>query len=277
MSAINEYIQSKELSNRSPHYTRHSKRTLVKFSRGRETTSFAAITHLEIEEFLSRFKNPATRRTYKAVLSSFFAFGVRRGWRPDNPCARIDNITVERSVPRILTPEQVDRILAACPVQIRPYFVLTVFVGVRPMEVTSPFRRLEWKAINLETRAVSIIGKRRHRMAPIEERAYCLLKQHENRIGPVCPSYATVSRWMRLKAAPLIGEKTWPVDVSRHSAASYLMAKYEDAGKVSNWLGNSPDILFSNYHRLVSKVDADRFWACNYPPAPVSNQLQFAI
>lgn len=45
----------------------------------------------------------------------------------------------------------------------------------------------------------------------------------------------------------VLGMKVWPQDVLRHTAATALLEKHQDAGKVAHWLGNSERILTRNY------------------------------
>ena len=51
-----------------------------------------------------------------------------------------------------------------------------------------------------------------------------------------------------------------PKDILRHTAASMLMAEWEDEGKAAASLGNSPTILHAHYRELVSRAEAKRFW-----------------
>jgi integrase len=257
---IKEFLAAKTAANRSPMYIHTLKFGLLNFAKHFENRAISSIEVNEFEDFINRFQNPGTRRTYRALLSVLCAFAVRKRFLKDNPIEQIDHISIERKAPLILTPPQVETLLAACPQAIKPYVILATFVGLRPMEIVSPIRRLDWSAVNLQTRAVAVVGKRRRRMAPMEPRAIELLRDHWRESGPLCPPYPTVSRWMRTKAAPLFGWKTWPADTLRHTAASYLMALYEDVGKVSTRLGNSPEILLTHYHQLVTEADCKAFW-----------------
>ena len=58
----------------------------------------------------------------------------------------------------------------------------------------------------------------------------------------------------------MLGFTDWPKDVLRHSCASYLMALWQDAGRVAAELGKSVNILLRHYRELVRKEDAERFW-----------------
>jgi integrase len=52
----------------------------------------------------------------------------------------------------------------------------------------------------------------------------------------------------------------WRADILRHTAASYLITKYQDVGKVAFWLGNSPQIIMTHYHEPVMQAECEKFW-----------------
>jgi len=53
----------------------------------------------------------------------------------------------------------------------------------------------------------------------------------------------------------------WIQDGCRHSALSYRLAIVEDIQAVCAWAGNSPRTFKSNYEALVTKVEAQKYWA----------------
>jgi integrase len=54
----------------------------------------------------------------------------------------------------------------------------------------------------------------------------------------------------------------WPQDCLRHSFASYHLAMFESAEKTALQMGhNSTDMLFRHYRELVTKEQAEKFWA----------------
>jgi len=64
--------------------------------------------------------------------------------------------------------------------------------------------------------------------------------------------------WVRRKA----GIIDWPQDALRHSFASYHLAKHGSADLTATQLGHrSTDMLFRHYRELVTKDDAEKFWA----------------
>jgi hypothetical protein len=60
--------------------------------------------------------------------------------------------------------------------------------------------------------------------------------------------------------AAKLGLKAWPKDILRHTAASILMATWEDEGKLAATLGISPSVLHAHYRELVTRAEAKRFW-----------------
>ena len=253
-----ELLAAKKLSNLRPRYLTSLRQYLEQFAKGREKTPLADFTVSDIEAWLNRYPGAYARQTWLARLSGLFSFAVRRKIIPANPCDQIDRVRVDRAVPVILTPEQVATVLRVVPSAARAYFILGMFAGIRPEEV----ERLDWSQIDLNAKTVSVDGKtRRRRLVPLEVKAVDLLEKCDLKRGRVAPCHMTLRRIKRrLRAA--LGFTKWPQDVLRHTAASYLIAKHQDAAKVALWLGNSEKVLLSHYHNPVSAEACADFWRC---------------
>lgn len=52
----------------------------------------------------------------------------------------------------------------------------------------------------------------------------------------------------------------WKANALRHSAASYMFALSNDAGRVAGFLGNSASVVHKHYRELVRPVDAQRWF-----------------
>ena len=68
-----------------------------------------------------------------------------------------------------------------------------------------------------------------------------------------------------------LGWPKWKQDVTRHSAATYMLATSASAAAVATSLGNSETILKRHYLALVTRADAQTFWktvATFKPTAP---------
>lgn len=256
--AIDDVLKAKQNANRSTRYVRSLGYYLRQFAREREKMPLAEITTESIEAWLSRYPCAYTRQTWLNRISTLFSFAVRRGYITANPCDRIERVSVDRKPPLILSPGHAKALLKATQSHIKPYVILAMYAGIRPEEIT----RLDWSAINLETRTVKVDGKtRRRRIVPLEPIAVKLLAKYRKEKGPVTPSLSTLVRWKN-RARKLIGQPRFPQDLLRHTAASYLLALHQDAGKVSMMLGNSSKILLSHYHEPVAEKECKGFWEC---------------
>ena len=52
----------------------------------------------------------------------------------------------------------------------------------------------------------------------------------------------------------------WPNNVLRHRYATYRLAQCHDAARVALEMGNSPQMLFSNYRELADEKDASAWF-----------------
>ena len=254
--AITELIAAKTAANRRPRYVRSLQYYLRQFAHGREETALAAVATADVEAWLARYPCAYSRQGWLNRLSTLFSWAVRRGHVAANPCDQVERITVDHKPPVVLTPDQAGRLLRECPQLVRPYLALGLFAGIRPEEIM----RLDWREVNLETKTVFVDGKtRRRRIVPLEPPAVAWLEAHPLRSGPVAPSAATLTRW-KGRARAALGLARFPQDLLRHTAASYLLARHEDAGKVALLLGNSEKILLTHYHQPVTSSAALVFW-----------------
>lgn len=250
---IVELLQAKRNANRRPIYInllgQCLRRLAVQFRYLEE------INQEQIEKWLARYQSANSKQTWLNRISTLYSYAIRKGYARENPCTRIERISIDRCQPAILTVEQSRALLATCPPICKPFLIIGMFAGVRPDEIM----RLDWRDVCLDTKTINVSGKtRRRRIVPLEPIAAELISPFKKESGPVAPAFITVRRWRR-SARNLIGGK-WTPDILRHTAASYLLALHQDAGKVSFMLGNSSKILLQHYHSPVKKEDMERFW-----------------
>jgi integrase len=257
--AIDELIAAKQSANRRERYLKSLRYYLQQFARGREQTLLAAFTTADVEQWMATYSGAAARQTWLNRLSTLFSWAARRGLIAENPTLRIERVSVDRKPPAILTPAQADLLLRVVPNICRPYLILGIFAGIRPEEIM----RLDWHAVDLETKTVRVDGKtRRRRIVDLEPKAVALLANFPLRTGPIAPHLTTLRRF-KTKARAALGLKRFPQDLLRHTFASYALALHGDAGKVSTQMGNSSAVLLSHYHEPVTKADCAFFWDLN--------------
>ena len=257
-AAIDEVLAAKVAAGLHPHSIEVLRYVLKRFSIGRESAPLASITAREIEIFLAGLNiKPVTKQSFVGRLSSLFSYHVRKDNLLLNPCRKLERIKVVTTAPVVLTPEQADTLLLNTPAKFRPYVVLGMFAGIRPDEL----HRLTWRDVCLETKTVTVnLAKtRRRRIVPLEPRAVFLLKRHARKKGNIAPNKPAVRRFKRA-VRECIGCETWPQDLLRHTAASYLLALLGDVGKVAARLGNSSSVMLTHYHQPVTAADCEEFW-----------------
>ena len=257
-SVIGLHATAKTAGNRRAVYVKNVGWMLKRFAAGREERSIADFSTADVEAWLNQFQSAGYRSTWLNRLSTLFAFAVRRDFIPQNPCDKIERITVDRSAPKILTPAQVETLLQITPGVCLPYVILGTFAGIRPDELL----KMDWRDVSFETKTaiVNDAKTRRRRIVALEPRAVALLAGCPLKSGPIAPSNSTVRRFKR-RACAALGLVSWPKDVLRHTAASYLLALHGDAGKVATMLGNSSAVMLRHYHEPVINGDCAHFWA----------------
>lgn len=262
--AIEQLLAAKLSANCRPSYVTSLRQYLGLFARGREQRAVNTFTTAEIEAWFSHRKEaPGGQRSNLGRLSALFSFCHRRGYVAVNPCCLVERVRVESVAPVILSPGEARRLLNLCR-QVKPCFLaqvtLGLFAGIRPVELT----RLQWAAVDLKRGMVKIdagVAKvRQMRWVPLSANAVAWLHLAPNQSGHVTPPKATLRRARRRLVKEMAWAKGWPQDLLRHTAASYLLAREQDAAKVSLGLGNSPGILLKHYRELVTPEEAEQFW-----------------
>lgn len=96
-------------------------------------------------------RNPATVNRYMAALSVVFTYGFKqRGWLKENPLLRFSKLRESRGRDRIPTPEECDRLFAACKQSRNKHLynivILALTTGARLGEILG----LTWDCVDLQ-------------------------------------------------------------------------------------------------------------------------------
>jgi integrase len=258
---IAELLAAKIAVGRSRRYSASLAIPLNQFARGRERIPIAAVGLREVEGFLNS-KNLCSRQTLRARLSTLFRFAVRRGYRADNPCDRLEPIKAVKSPPEILSVEQTTKCLKWLDTERSrafAWFVLTTFAGLRPEEA----ERTSWNEINFQEGWIRVEAQtskvRQRRVVYPHPTAMAWLQRAKTRKAQLPLARQPRRRAIhRLRA--LLGLANWPKDITRHTAASYWLAETGSAAQVASALGHSESVLRQSYMALVTKAQAQEFW-----------------
>ena len=265
---IAELVAAKLASGRTRRYATTLTIPHKQFAKGRESLPIARLGLKEVEAFLNS-KNIHSRQTLRARLSTLFRFAMRRGYRADNPCERLEPVRILRAPPTILTVEQTKKCLEWLETERSRafgWFVLTTFAGLRPEEA----EKTSWKEIDFQEGWIRVEAQttkvRQRRVVYPHATALLWLQRAKERNAEL-----PIARQPRRRAIRglrnLLGFEKWPKDVTRHSAATYWLAETGNAAQIASALGHSENVLRKNYMALVTKNEAQEFWQLKPQPA----------
>jgi integrase len=161
-------------------------------------------------------------------------------------------------VVNILTPEQADRLIQSAAAEVRPFFAIGLFAGLRISEI----ERLDWKHIDLASRTIDLswfpTKTLQPRFVPICSKLVAILKPHVRAEGRVCPPNLRRLREAAVKRGGLL---LWGQNCARASYISYRLALVQDVSKVALEAGHDPQTLAAWYRKPIQKADAERYFS----------------
>jgi integrase len=258
---VDSLIQDKKSANR-----RDATIDELKYRFGDFTNHFGArkLASVTLEELKDYFDDPSwgsrSRINYMTKISQLYHYAIKHDWCEVNLVTRVERPEVDDEEPVIVSVEQAAQLLKGADDHgLLPWAVLGLFGGIRPDEVG----RLDWSAVKLPDRAIRIAGnvakKRMRRIVPINDTLAAWLAICVRSSGPVrdVPNYDQ-RRQTLVKDS---GISEWQADTLRHSFGSYHLAMYGDEIQTSVIMGNSVEVLHAHYKALVTRADAERYWA----------------
>jgi integrase len=204
---------------------------------------------------------PRTQLSRIRYVSYFFNYAIRKGWAQLNPADKIMRPIQDDAVPGIFTVDEAGSLLEhADKFELLPYIALGLFAGVRAAEI----QRLDWSAVNFDSREIvvgaSIAKKRSRRITGMNDTLIAWLQPFRGSTGPIVNGLNFTRRMAKLKKSAKI--MNWPNNACRHSFASYGVPVW-GAQYVAEQLGHrgGEEVLHNHYKALVSKHDAEKYWA----------------
>lgn len=296
--AVDIFLESRKADASDRYYNSIKNRLEMMVKRLPAKCTTSQVSSSQLDDFLSTFTAPATKRSYKANMRTFFNWCVTKNFCQTNPATGLQVIKSKKDAEiGVLTPEELARLLEQCDDSILPGVVLGAFCGIRQAEIS----RLDWSAIDLEEKIVTIAGSiaktGARRIIKIPDNAVGWLTPLVQKKGAVWPAGEEYRRpwniarlrcgWgpfqstcaavnavqSKMTKAQLKNLKAWPENALRHSAISYKLAKTRDLGEVATEAGNSPNMIKQHYDPLV-KPSAAEAWFSICPTAP-SNVTKF--
>ena len=288
-----EYIRIKKRNGRRDASIKDIKVKLRKFVRAFGRMKINQITVDDIDKFFKAQKfSLGTEISYRSKISAFLTFGIKRGYRGgDNPISKLEDITVDQSLPSVLAVDEVRRLLGAAESflpkryivarrkghkvkggglvpftddvriyearsSIVPYLAIGLFAGLRPK---GELPNLDWRDVDFIKKTIRVspefAKKRRQRYVEMSQNLIRWIKPYAKTEGKI-----GFSRRILRTVQTTAGVK-WSSDVMRHSYGSYHIAFHHDAARTSLEMGHSRiGELFKSYRNLVTPGDAKLYW-----------------
>lgn len=262
--AIELFLAAKTGNDLSEAYLEGAEKTFLNpFARYFKDRIVSDISSEEIEAYIKSHTKwgSTTIRSHQNYLSTFYNFLIKKGRAKLNPIAKLEKPQRKQDAAKLLTVEQAQTLLQFafdedCKKECAA-MTLVFFCGVRVDEVA----RLTWASVDLEKMLLrleaEITKKARRRVNGIPQNAlhWLTLCKGSGKIAPA--DYDQRMKRLRKKS----GVK-YPQNGMRHSFCGYHLAMFGDAAKTALLLGHpNPTLLYSTYHEVTTKEEAEKFWA----------------
>jgi integrase len=258
-TTVKALLEAKSTDNLRPRYLKDLRLRLSRFALSFGDRKLADIQPAEIDAWLrSLCLAPLGRNSYRLRLNMLFEFGRKCGWTVSNPVSEVGKAKVRESLPGILSPEQVARILESAGEDTVPYWALAFFAGLRSAEL----EKLSWEDIDQASGLITVPSNTSktasRRYVSIRPNLAQWIESYRDRRGAVCPPNL---RHRLEEDRTRAGIKTWFNNGARHSFASYHLSHFRDPKELALSMGHTrPDTLYRFYHQRVKPAEAEKFW-----------------
>ena len=215
--------------------------------------------------------SPTTVNKEVALLKAMLNRAIAWGLLDTNPILRVKKLREPEGRVRYLEPEEIDRLLAACPPHLRPIVVCALHTGMRRGEILG----LTWDRVDLKNRLIRVTGTKsgKARMIPINDPLLEELRRLPRHLKTdyVFWNHETETRFVSIK-------KTWATALRkakitnfrfhdlRHTFASYVQMGLGDLRATQVLLGHADPRMTQRYAHLSDERLREAVRALNRLP-----------
>lgn len=262
---------------------------------GQEAVPLHQLTSADLNGFLRELNvGGRSRHNYRAAVDQLSRWSKANGHLPKT-WSEMEGVSDPGAKPgetKILTPEQVTRLLAArqhmeefgrAKKSLIPFIALMAFAGVRHEEIANSEKEvlLDWHDIDLKERTIYVpkgaAKTGEDRIVPISDNLAAWLTPYAKPNGKICPILNSPHALCDAKrAAGLPAGKNESKNTLRKSFITYRLAVTKNIAQVAEEAGNSPAKIRSNYKRAMPEAEGKR-WFNIWPTAADVIQLNFGF
>lgn len=282
---VSEFLAAKRQDKLSERYIEDCKNRLERFA-GAFKGYISNIETQNIEDWLRSLSvGKRTRNNYRTIVATLFGFAKTRRYLPkgETEADAVPKVKSTGGPIGVFTPQELGKLLYKAGDKTLPAFALGAFAGLRQAEIL----RLNWEDIDFTEKLVHVsatkskTGQRRY--VPILPALGAWLQPRSKKSGRIIPFASAKTLSAAMRSVTTVAQVEWKHNGLRHSYASYRVAVIKDIPQVSLEMGNSPQVIISNYRELVTEKKGKEWFAVmpsqssNINIVPISNGLQSAI
>jgi integrase len=221
-----------------------------------------------------------TRNKHRGYAGQVFNLALDYGYTTVNPVTKIKKFnhrSTDADEMSILSAEETAKVFRAADPEVIPFLTLWFFCGIRRATI----ERLDWKDVRFEEKRVIVPkykGKNQTRyQVMLQENALAWLRPYLKESGSLLAPAKTINgagmafgspskrgTRERIKTAAARAGVLLPDNVGRHTFISMHVAAFESIDKTSLEGNTSPAMIKATYLDIVSRAEAERYWAI-YP------------
>jgi integrase len=261
LEVVDEMIASKERGDLSKRYVETLRTYLNRFASAFQT-NIENVFSRAIGDWLASLKlGPRGHNNIRQAVVTLFKFAQRRGYLPKGCPTEAED--VEKMKDRggkigVFVPAELASLMENASQEIELYLALGAFSGMRSAEIL----RLAWCDVNFERGHIIVAAEKAktatRRLVPIQPNLMQWLAPYRARSGAIFRTPRIVGRVTRFAKTKGID---WPMNVLRHSYATYRLAAIADTARVALEMGNSPQKLMTNYRELADEREAAQWFS----------------
>lgn len=235
---------------------------LANFERAFPSSAIQALTSTDLERWWATIGGAGkTRNNYRNAVEALFNFAQARHYLPRGVATEASFLDKAKENDRPadpFTPEEMAILLTESEEADLPFLVLGGFAGIRSWEQARLRweKHMRWDEGHFELGA-DVTKMSQRRIVPMLPVAKAWLEPFRHMTGPILnTSHPTRRPGAILRAYG----SAWRQNGLRDGYASYRLAAIDDVSKVARELGNSPQMVFNNYLKVVPVSLAERWW-----------------